>query len=205
MRLLGLSFLLVLFGCSGVRATASSVPFVLNQSSAMSIQDTIRSGIQIGRIDSDNLDLVIAKIEEKLAAGEKDIPLYFVSPGGSIGDGLVFVRYMEKKQAEGIKFTCTADLAASMGAVIYSGCDFRQALPRATIMVHGASGTVQGKAKEMQEAGALLEHLSKALIHHMASHMTISFEELWKRAGATEYWLTADEAKAIGLVDYVLK
>lgn len=139
---------------------------------------------------------------ERAAPGEFE--LYFNSPGGSVFDGLDFIRVMERAQARGVTFICTADFAASMGAVIFSACDVRLALPRAVIMIHSASAATRGTADEHRELASALEAISDAMFRQMARVMVISFEELKARAGSKDYWLDSERAYEIGLVQAIL-
>lgn len=159
------------------------------------------SGSTIGEVDAASLAALTAQIN---GAPSGEFALYFNSPGGSVFDGLDFIRTMEKAQARGVVFVCTAEFAASMGAVIYSACDVRLAIPRALIMIHSASVMSQGTADDLVETAHTLEVVSDAMFRQIARVLTISFEELKARAGTKDYWLDVGRAMDIGLVQRVL-
>jgi ATP-dependent protease ClpP protease subunit len=177
-------FLALVFGCASVPAQARSAPENI-----------------VGAVDAVSLSDLADKIN---AADPGDFPLYFNSPGGSVFEGLDFLRVMEAAQARGVRFVCTADLAASMGAVLYSACDVRLALPRALFLIHGASFTVRGNARDLRESAAALEAVSDAMYLQIARVLNIPFDELKRQAAGSDYWLDSAHAAEIGLVHAVL-
>lgn len=155
---------------------------------------------EVGPID----ELMLLDLSERIAQAEPgDFHLYFKSPGGSIFDGLEFLGLMERAQARGVRFVCTAELAASMGAVLYSACDDRIALPRAIFMIHSGSVDSGGNAREQRETADALEAISDALFRQLCKVLNISFEELKRRAGDKDYWLDSQRALEIGLVQRI--
>jgi ATP-dependent protease ClpP protease subunit len=154
----------------------------------------------VGPVDEASLASLSARIDDAPAG---PFGLHFVSGGGSVFDGLAFIRTMERAQGRGVVFVCTADFAASMAVVIFSACDERIAYPRAVFMIHAASSGGRGKAADLAEAARALEVISDAMFRQIATVLNISFKELKHRAGARDYWLDSGRALEIGLVQRV--
>lgn len=157
----------------------------------------------VGDVDAASLQDLTEEIKHA-PAGE--FALYFNSPGGSVFAGLDFMREMEAAQRRGVHFVCTADLAASMGAVIFSVCDVRLALPRAMILIHSVSMDGGGNTRERRESADDLEAITDALLRQIYRTFTpgvMSFEDL-KARSARDFWLDSERAEALGLVQAVL-
>ncbi len=134
----------------------------------------------------------------------QEIKLYINSPGGEIDAGLAIYDTMQYVKPP--VSTIVVGLAASMGAVIAAAGEpgRRFALPNARIMIHQPWGGTQGQAAdiaiEAQEILKMREKLNKILAQHTG-------QPLKKVAQDTDrnYWMSADEAAAYGLVDRVVR
>lgn len=134
---------------------------------------------------------------------KKDIKLYINSPGGSVYDGLAIydtIQYISPDvQTIGI------GLQASFGAVILAAGakGKRSMLPNARVMMHQPHGGSQGQITDQEislKEGLLLK---KRLAEIMAKH---TGQKLAKITADMErdFWMSADEAKAYGLIDEVI-
>jgi ATP-dependent Clp protease protease subunit len=97
-------------------------------------------------------------------------------------------------------------MAASMAAVLLcSGTKGKRfALPNSDIMIHQVSGGAQGTASDVERTVEFMFKLKKRLIHLLAHH-TGKTDEQVKHDSDRDYYMSADEAKAYGLVDEVVK
>jgi ATP-dependent Clp protease protease subunit len=135
---------------------------------------------------------------------KKEIHFYINSPGGSVTAGLAIYDTMQWLTCD-VNTYCIGQ-AASMGAVLLSGGTKgkRFALPNARIMIHQPWGGVQGQASDIsiqaKEILRLKDRLNEILAHHCGkSTADVS------RDTDRDNFLSADEAKAYGLVDEVVK
>jgi ATP-dependent Clp protease, protease subunit len=135
---------------------------------------------------------------------KKDIHLYINSPGGSVTAGLAIYDTMQFMTCA-VNTYCIGQ-AASMGAVLLAAGTKgkRYALPNARIMVHQPWGGVQGQAADIsiqaKEILRIRDRLNEILAHHCGQTIdTIS------RDTDRDRFMSADEAKAYGLVDEVVK
>ena len=96
-------------------------------------------------------------------------------------------------------------MAASMGAFLLSGGakGKRYALPNAEIMIHQPLGGAQGQATEIEIAAKHILKTKEKLNKILADNCGKPYDEI---ASATDRdnWMTAEEAKAYGLIDDVI-
>ena len=117
----------------------------------------------------------------------KDIQLYINSPGGMVTAGMAIYDTMQYIKCD-VSTICIG-LAASMGAFLLAGGTKgkRYALPNAEVMIHQPSGGAKGQATEIQ----------------IAANTGKPYDVI---AADTErdYYMSAEEAKAYGLIDDVI-
>jgi ATP-dependent Clp protease protease subunit len=135
---------------------------------------------------------------------KKDISMYINSPGGSVTAGLAIYDTMQFLTCD-VNTYCIG-MAASMGAVLLAAGTKgkRFALPNSDIMIHQVSGGAQGTASDVERTVEFMFKLKKRLIRILADH-TGKPEAQVKDDSDRDYYMTADEAKAYGLVDDVVK
>ena len=134
----------------------------------------------------------------------KDIQLYINSPGGSVTAGLGIYDTMQYVKCD-VSTICIG-MAASMGAFLLSGGakGKRFALPNAEIMIHQPSGGAQGQATEINIAAEHILKTRKRLNTIMAANTGQPYEVI-ARDTERDNWMTAEEAKAYGLIDSVIE
>ncbi len=137
------------------------------------------------------------------ADSNRDVLLYINSPGGSVTAGLGMYDTMQFINPD-VATICTG-LAASMGAVLLAGGapNKRAALPHSRVMIHQPSGGMQGQSSDMEISYKLIMKLKEELYEILAQHSGKKYEEI-ERDSDRDFWMTAPEAKAYGLIDEVL-
>ncbi len=133
---------------------------------------------------------------------EKDISLYINSPGGVVTSGLAIYDTMQYLKAP-VSTICIGQ-AASMGAVLLAAgaTGKRYALPNSRIMIHQGSGGFRGNTPDVEIQVKEMLHLTERLIHILAKHTAQDYEKV-KKDSERDYFMSAEEAKAYGLVDEV--
>ena len=133
----------------------------------------------------------------------KDISFYFNSPGGSISDGMAIYDTMKYIKCD-VSTICIG-MAASMGAFLLSGGTKgkRYALPNAEIMIHQPSGGSQGQATDMKIVAEHIPKTNARMIRLMADHTGQPVEKV-EADTERDNWMTAEEAKAYGLIDEII-
>ena len=133
----------------------------------------------------------------------KDIQLYINSPGGSVTAGLAIYDTMQYIKCD-VSTICLG-MAASMGAFLLAGGakGKRFALPHSTIMIHQPSGGAQGQATEIQ---IVADHIAqtKRTLNELLAANTGQPIEVVERDTDRDNYMTAEEAKAYGLIDGVV-
>jgi Protease subunit of ATP-dependent Clp proteases len=133
----------------------------------------------------------------------KDIQIYFNSPGGAVHAGLGIYDTMQWINPD-VATICTG-MAASMAAVLLCAGSKgkRSALRHSRVMIHQPSGGAQGTSVDMEITLKEILKIRKELYQIIADHTGNSFEKVEKDSDR-DYWMTADEAKAYGIIDEVL-
>ena len=134
---------------------------------------------------------------------KRDIQIYLNSPGGSVYAGLGIYDTMQFIQPD-VATICTG-MAASMAAVLLcAGADGkRSALKHSRIMIHQPMGGMQGQASDIEITAREIQKVKKELYEIIALHTKQPYDKVWADSDR-DYWMTAEEAKAYGMVDEVL-
>ena len=134
---------------------------------------------------------------------DKDINLYIMSPGGSVTAGMAIYDTMQFIKCD-VSTICMG-MAASMGAFLLAGGTKgkRLALPNAEIMIHQPSGGAQGQATEIQIAAEHILRTKQKLNEILAANTGQALETI-KADTERDNFMSADEAKAYGLIDEIL-
>lgn len=133
----------------------------------------------------------------------KDVSIYINSPGGSVYAGLGIYDTMQYISSD-VATICTG-IAASMAAVLLVAgtAGKRFALRHSRVMIHQPMGGAQGQASDIEITAREIQKLKKELYHIIADHSGQPFEKVEKDSDR-DYWMTAEEAKAYGMIDDVL-
>src|SRR5712672_4424674 len=156
-------------------------------------------------IDDHIANLVIAQLLFlQMEDGKKDINIYVNSPGGSVTAGLAIYDTMQFLTCD--VTTYCIGMAASMAAVLLcAGTKGKRfALPNSDIMIHQVHGGAQGQASDVERQVDYMFKLKKRIIRIISQHTGRSEEQV-RIDSDRDYYMSADEAKAYGLVDEVLK
>ncbi|MBK6963256.1 MAG: ATP-dependent Clp endopeptidase proteolytic subunit ClpP [Bacteroidales bacterium] len=134
---------------------------------------------------------------------KKDIQIYLNTPGGSVYAGLGIYDTMQYI-APDVATICTG-MAASMGAVLLCAGQEgkRTALKHSRILIHQPMGGAQGQASDIEITTREILKLKKELYEIIAQHSKQPFKKIEKDSDR-DYWMTAEEAKAYGMIDEVL-
>ena len=157
-----------------------------------------------GPIDDEMADIVVAQL--LFLEGDdpdKDINIYINSPGGSVSAGLAIYDTMQYIKCD--TSTICVGLAASMGAFLLAAGakGKRKALPNAEIMIHQVSGGAQGQATDVSiHAEQILK--TKRRLNEILSRRTGQPLEIVERDTERDNFMTAEEAKAYGIIDEVI-
>ena len=157
-----------------------------------------------GEIDDDTANAVVAQLLFLQAQdAEKEVSMYINSPGGSVTAGLAILDTMKMVKCP-VATYCVGQ-AASMGAILLASGEKgrRYALPHARIMVHQPWGGAQGKASDIEITAREILRLKEMLNGILAEAAGKTLEAVTNDTDR-DHFMSADEAKAWGIVDKVL-
>lgn len=158
------------------------------------------TGVDDGVANSIIAQLLFLQMEDP----KKDIHIYINSPGGSVTAGLAIYDTMQFMTCD-VNTYCIG-MAASMGAVLLAAGTKgkRFALPNSDIMIHQVRGGAEGPAMDVERTIEFMFKLNKRLMGILAHHTGKTSEQV-KHDSDRDYYMSAEEAKAYGLVDEVVK
>ncbi len=157
-----------------------------------------------GQIDDHVANLVIAQLLYlDHTDSKKDIQLYINSPGGSVTAGLAILDTMNFVKCD-VSTICVG-IAASMGAVLLSAGQKgkRFSLPNSEVMIHQVMGGAEGQASDIAiNAKHILR--TKDTLNKILAKNTGKTPAVLEKDSDRDYYMTADEAKAYGLIDQIV-
>ena len=135
---------------------------------------------------------------------EKDIKLYVNSPGGSVSAGMAIYDTMQYVKAD-VQTICVG-LAASMAATLLAAGSKgkRFALPNAEIMLHQIMGGTEGQATDIKIRAEHILKLKDRLNEILAHHTGQQVKKIDKDSDR-DFFMSADEALAYGLIDKIIR
>jgi ATP-dependent Clp protease protease subunit len=135
---------------------------------------------------------------------EKEIQFYINSPGGVVTAGLAIYDTMQYIKCP-ISTVCVG-MAASMAATLLAAGTKgkRYALPNSEILLHQVMGGVTGEAIEIEITAKQIMKIKDKINRILAKHTGQPLEKIEKDTDR-DFYLTAEEAKAYGLIDEVIQ
>ncbi|HRC26806.1 MAG TPA: ATP-dependent Clp endopeptidase proteolytic subunit ClpP [Alphaproteobacteria bacterium] len=133
----------------------------------------------------------------------KDIAFYINSPGGVVTSGLSMYDTMQYIKPD-IVTVCVGQ-AASMGSFLLAAgaAGKRFSLPNSRIMIHQPSGGARGQATDIEIQAREILRLRARLNELYVKHTGQKLEDV-EKAMERDNFMSADEAKAFGLIDHVV-
>ena len=158
-----------------------------------------------GEIRDETADLVVAQLLYLESENpDKDVNMYINSPGGSVTAGLAIYDTMQYIKSD-VQTICMGQ-AASMGAILLAGGTIgkRYALPSSRVMIHQPWGGAQGQESDIAIQAKEIVRLKKLSIKYFAEQTGKSEEQVAKDM-ERDFYMSAEEAKAYGIVDLIME
>ena len=155
-------------------------------------------------IDDDVANIIQAQLLFLDSNGsDSDITLYINSPGGVVYAGLGIYDTMQTIRSD-VKTICTG-MAASMASVLLAAGakGKRSILPHSRVMIHQPMGGAQGQASDIEITAREIVKL-KGDLHQILAHHTGKPVKEIARDADRDFWMTAPEALAYGMVDEII-
>ena len=134
---------------------------------------------------------------------KKEIAMYINSPGGIVTSGMAVYDTMQFVKPA-VSTLCTGQ-AASMGSLLLCAGEkgMRFATPNARIMVHQPSGGFQGQASDIERHAEDIIKMKRRLNEIYVKHTGQTYEAI-ETTLDRDYFMTAEQAQAFGIVDQVI-
>lgn len=162
-----------------------------------------RSIFIYGPINQELAQKVCSQLVALAAASDDDIRIYVSSPGGHVesGDSIHdMVKFIKPRV-----WMIGTGWVASAGALIYVAAprERRLCLPNTRFLLHQPSGGTRGMASDIEIQAREIIKMNERLNKIMAAATGQPYEKI---AADTDrdYWLSAEEAKAYGLVSRII-
>jgi ATP-dependent Clp protease, protease subunit len=156
-----------------------------------------------GPLEDDVADNIVAQLLALDAENDDDITLYINSPGGIITG--MFALYDSVNLLRSKVNTRCIGLAASAGAFLLStGSGVRSATENARIMIHQPLGGARGTARDIEIQAKNIVWIRERINEILAERTGKSLEQI-RIDTDRDYWMTAEEAKAYGIIDEVVE
>jgi ATP-dependent Clp protease protease subunit len=186
-------------------------PYVIERSSRGERSYDVYSRLLMDRIiflgtpiNDDVANMIIAQLLFLDADNPgRDIYLYINSPGGVVSSGMAIYDTMQFLRSP--VATICMGMAASMGSFLLAAgrAGKRSALPHSRIMIHQPSGGAQGTAADIEIQAREIIYLRSQVNGIYSKHTGRPLEQI-ERDMERDFFMSADEAKAYGLIDTVI-
>lgn len=156
-----------------------------------------------GEVNEDSVGEAITVLSEWRYRSKDPIMLRLWSEGGSIIDGLALFDFVVALRSEGIKVdTVVLGWAASMAGVLMQCGTKRYIGHSAHVLIHeGRTWVPEERLTNLKDAVKFMQMLEVRCMDILAERSTMTAAQMSKKMGAHDWWITADEAIAIGLAD----
>jgi ATP-dependent Clp protease protease subunit len=156
-------------------------------------------------VNEHTANIVVAQLLHlAYADSKKDIKLYINSPGGTVYDGMAIYDTIQYIKPD--VMTIGIGLQASMGSFLLSSGTKgkRVALPNSRIMIHQPSSGTQGKVTDqeitLRESIYLKSRLNEILVNNTGQKLAKIEKDMDR-----DFWMSAEEAAAYGIIDEVIE
>lgn len=130
--------------------------------------------------------------------------IIFSSPGGSIIDGFELFDFIQELRSKGHHITTgSLGMAASMAGILLQAGDVRWIGHQAWMMIHRAAFGAIGKTYEVEDEVRLVKRIEERCLDIFVSRSKLSKIKIKRNWDRKDWWIDADEAVILGLVDEV--
>ena len=158
----------------------------------------------VGPVDDTSASLVVAQLLFLEADNpKKEIAMYINSPGGVVTAGLSIYDTMQFIRPK-VTTMCVGQ-AASMGSLLLTAGEkgMRYSLPNSRVMLHQPSGGFQGQASDIARHAEDIMKVKRRLNEIYVLHSGQNYETI-ERTLDRDHFMSAEEAKAFGIIDEVM-
>jgi ATP-dependent Clp protease protease subunit len=160
-----------------------------------------------GDIQLGNLFDFISKVRIILSNRPEDkkqdpINLMLNTNGGDVYEALGIIDYIESLEVP-VNIIARGRAMSAGAMILCCGTGIRAASKSTTIMVHEASAEIFGKSADIKANAEHIDELEEDFYKIMAIK-TKQDEEFWRKACRKDYYMSAEKAKELGLIDEIV-
>ncbi len=156
-------------------------------------------------VDDQVANVIVAQL--LFLAGEdpaKDISIYINSPGGEVYSGLAIYDTMQFIKPD-IATYCVGMGASMASVILMAGTPGKRfALPNSRVLIHQGSTGFRGAIPDVEIQARETLRLTRTMTEITAKHTGQDYDKV-KRDTERDYYMTAEEAKAYGVIDHVVE
>ena len=162
------------------------------------IQDEITSGLTFDIVSK-------VRLLKKINGDISSINILLNSPGGDVIETLALIDFIQSQKEQGITFNIIVRGAAMSAAALLLTCGtgVRAASKHSKIMVHQLSTVVVGKLSDIKSNAKFSEQLEDDCNQLMADYSKMD-KEYWEDISSSDYFMSADKALELGIIDKVI-
>ena len=143
---------------------------------------------------------VRAIVDKLIAEGVTEAEVYISSRGGSTIEAVEIANELNRLP----KVVMTVGAVAASAATYLLTKFYSKAYANSQFMVHAPRLTTQGNIEQVQADLRLLENTTEDYLNAYAQKMNKTKEDIEAIFKKGDYWMTANEAKAMGLIDDII-
>lgn len=140
--------------------------------------------------------------EGKEITGREPITIYLNTPGGEVFNGLVLAEIIKKSKTP-VHIVALA-FAASMGSVILASGHNRKAYKYSNVLIHDGDVGAKGSSNKVKDTMKFLDKKHDQLKDFYIANTKIT-EEKFDSMADREWWMTAEEALELGIIDEIIQ
>jgi ATP-dependent protease ClpP protease subunit len=172
-------------------------------------EDTKPTNIELIKLTEDNFITIRGDIDGQSASNtitdimskkSKDLYVYISTNGGSVDAGMQIVQLLKALESSGVRIHCIADVAMSMGFVIFQYCENRYVMPSSILMQHQLSLSSKGSLNNVNSYMDFINSMEQDVDLYQAKKIGITLDE-FKAKVAHDWWLFGSNAVKNGVAD----
>jgi len=157
-----------------------------------------------GEITTELASIIVAQLLFLDNINNNDISIYINSPGGNVQAGLAIYDTMNLIKSD--VSTIAFGECASMASIILSGGKKgkRYCLEHTRIMIHQASGFVEGKTKDIKSYSKEMEEIENILVKILTKNTGRNIKNIKTDISKIDFWMSAEKAIKYNIIDQIL-
>jgi ATP-dependent protease ClpP protease subunit len=134
---------------------------------------------------------------------KEEVVVFLDTPGGSVRSGMEIANYIKTLSTKGVRVTCVANNAMSMGFVIMQYCPTRYIMESSIMMQHQMSLGFRGPMRNVDEYMKLIHHMSDDLDTVQSYRIGMDLDS-FRETVVHDWWLSGEQIVHANVADEVV-